>query len=80
MSEMSASTQNFQVEEQLYEAHKREWLQQNSGRFALIKGDQLVGFYDDYESAFRHGLKHFGLGVAFLIKQVCSQEPVFTIY
>ena len=80
MSEMLGATQKFHAEELLYEAQKREWLQHNAGKFALIKGDQLVGFYDDYESAFRHGLKSFGLGVAFFIKQVCSQEPVFTIY
>ena len=70
----------FEAEQRVYDTSKSKWLQEHSGEFAVIKGEQLIGFYPDYESAFRGGLQQFGLASSFFIKQVCDQEPVFTIY
>lgn len=80
MKSMVPAAENFAREQKLYENRKRQWLNEHAGEFVLIKGDQLVGFYPEYEDALRVGLKQFGLRVSFFIKQVCAQEPVFTIY
>jgi hypothetical protein len=77
---MVPTADDFACEQKLYEKHKQQWVQQHAGDFVLIKGDKLVGFYPDYEDALREGLKEFGVTVPFFIKQVCAQEPVFTIY
>ena len=63
-----------------YESHKAEWLPAQTGKFALVGGQHLAGFYSTYEQAFEAGLQEFGLDAEFLIKQVADQDPVFVIY
>lgn len=58
--------------------HKNVWLLSHLGEFAVISGTTVAGFYPDYEAAFRAGLRRFGVR-DFLIKEVCSQEPVYFI-
>jgi hypothetical protein len=63
-----------------YESNKAEWLNTHLGKFALVGKKRAVGFYPTYEAAFEAGLEEFGIGTAFLIKQVVEHEPVFVIY
>ena len=63
-----------------YEANKPAWLNSNQGKFVLVGKKTTVGFYPTYEAAFEEGLKTFGVGTNFLIKQVVEHEPVFVIY
>jgi hypothetical protein len=64
----------------LYDSNKSQWLESHSGEFVLIGDTTLAGFFPSYEKAFEAGLKAFGIGRDFLIKQVVEQEPVFVIY
>jgi hypothetical protein len=64
----------------VYESNKSAWLESHSGEFVLIGATTLAGFFPSYETAFEAGLKTFGIGKDFLIKQVVEQEPVFVIY
>lgn len=64
----------------IYEKHKTEWLTSYAGQFALIGAGETAGFFPSYKTAFEEGLKRFGLGREFLIKQVVEHEPVFVIY
>lgn len=80
MKSMVPGATNFSREQKLYESRKREWLREHGGEFALIKGNEVLGFFAEYEDALRSGLKQFGFTAPFFIKQVCAQEPVFTIY
>ena len=68
----------LQEELAFFESMKAEWLLAHEGKFALIKGRQLAGFFDSDEQAYATGLEQFG-NTSFLIKQVLKEEPVQTI-
>jgi hypothetical protein len=70
----------FQIERQTFEAHKGEWAKTREGQFVVIRGDEVAGFYEDYEKAFRSAISQFGFGTQFFIKQIYSTEPIFYIY
>jgi hypothetical protein len=72
--------QILQEELRIFERHKPEWLRLHLGEFVVIVGESVVGFYIDYEAAFKAGLSAAGLGNNFLLKQVCAEEPVYLIY
>jgi hypothetical protein len=57
-----------------YMRHLEEW-GQYEGRYVLIRGDQLHGFYDTRDDALREGLSLFGR-TSFMVKQVVrDQQP-----
>jgi len=61
-----------------YETMKAQWLLAHEGKFVLIKGKELLGFFDTQEQAYSEGLKRLG-NTPFLIKQVVKEEPIQTI-
>jgi hypothetical protein len=65
----------FERELATYERLKPE-LQAQPGRFALIKGDDLVGVYNTYRDALQVGYDRFGLD-GFFLKEMDLVEPVF---
>ena len=50
----------------------------HEGQFVLIKGDQVVGFFEESSAALREGYRRFGL-VPLLVKKVAAVEPVVYI-
>ncbi len=58
-----------------FESIKAELLKSNAGKFALIKGDALVGTFDTAQAAFEAGVSQFGSD-EFLVKQIIENEPV----
>jgi hypothetical protein len=50
----------------------------HEGQFVLIKGDQVIGFFDDEWEALREGRRRFGL-VPLLVKQIAAHERVVYI-
>jgi hypothetical protein len=50
----------------------------HEGEFVLIKGDQVIGFFDDSSAALREGDRRFGL-VPLLVKKIAAVEPVIYI-
>jgi hypothetical protein len=63
-----------------FDQHKSEWLPQYENQFVVVAGDEIAGFYGDYESAWVAGTKQFGHQAAFLIEQICQHEPVYSLY
>jgi len=63
----------------MFEEHRNEWLRSNPSDFVVVAGTEVVGFYPDYESAFKAGLKAVGLGSDFLVKQVSAEDPAYLI-
>src|ERR1700749_1732455 len=51
-----------------YEANIDKWTEQ-SGKFVLIHGDEVVDFFAAYEDAIKAGYQKFGLK-PFLVKQI----------
>ncbi|MFO8013430.1 MAG: hypothetical protein R6X20_09010 [Phycisphaerae bacterium] len=60
-------------EQGTYEARKDELLARAAGKFALIKGREVVDVFDSAEDAIRHGYERFG-NVPFLVKQIVEVE------
>lgn len=50
-------------------------LQANTGKFVLIKNDDIVDIYDTYADALRVGYERFKLE-PFLVKQIAPAEQV----
>ncbi len=46
----------------------------DEGRFALIKGDQVISIWDTFGDAYQAGRERFGLGVAFLAQPIDSRD------
>ncbi len=53
------------------ERNKAWLLQKHEGKFALVKGDVVVGTFDTFEKANEAGLAQFGTD-PFLVKQIGS--------
>lgn len=50
-------------------------LREHEGKFVLIKGTDVLGFFSSYEDALKDGYLRFGLE-PFLVKQVHALEHV----
>lgn len=68
------------VELGYYAQHKPEWLAQRTGQYVVIKDTDLLGFYPNFEAAYRAGAAHYGLDKDFLVKQISEHEPVFFVF
>jgi hypothetical protein len=71
---------NLQEELQVFEQHRSRWLRSHRGEFVVIVGHRIIGFYPDFESAFKAGLPAAGIRNSFLLKQVWAQDPVYSVY
>ena len=68
------------VELGYFAQHKSEWLAQKTGHYVVIKGSDVLGFYSNFEAAFRAGAAAYGLSMDFLVKQILEEEPVFFVF
>lgn len=62
-------------ERQVYESHLEEWRRSQLGKFVLIKGEDVLGFFDSLEAAFNEGIARFRLE-PFFVKQITRGEVV----
>ena len=70
----------LETELRVFEVHRREWAQSHPGKFVVIRDETFLDeFFDEYEDAFRAGLRQFGGDRSFLIKQVWKTEPVYFV-
>jgi hypothetical protein len=65
----------LEQELEFFEKHRREWVKEHEGKFALIKDQTLVDTFDTAENAYVAALERFG-NVPVLIKQIVSEDPV----
>jgi len=68
------ATYDFSVELAAFAAKKQELLGVCLGKFAAFKGNEFLGVFDSYQSAFNAGVEKLG-NVPFLIKHVTPEEP-----
>ena len=67
------------VELDYYGQRAREWVAQKAGQYVVIKNTGVLGFYPDFETAYRAGAGAYGLETDFLVKQILEYEPVFIV-
>jgi len=68
------------VESELYEAHKSEWLQSHRDEFVVLKGNDLLGFFANFHEAYSAGAENYGADADFLVKRVLAKEPIFVMF
>jgi hypothetical protein len=56
-----------------FEHHRMEWLDRAAGKYALVKGSELIGLFETETEAIRAGYQRFG-NEAFLVKHVVEAD------
>ncbi len=69
---------SFDVEEKVFLQKKEEFLKEAEGKYVVINGTEVGGFFDSYGDAILEGYEVFKT-VPFLIKQVLKEEPYFCV-
>ena len=72
---MDEAAPRFAEEMRAYEERKADLLKLCEGKYAVFKGSEYLGVFDDPIAAYRAALSKWG-NVLFMIRQVLSQEPV----
>ena len=66
---------NLLNESKFFRQKVKEWRNTHMGKFVLIKGHDLIGFYQSLDDAFNTGIKNFGVS-DFLVEQILPAEEV----
>ncbi len=62
-------------EAELFDERLEEWRQTHLGKFVLIKGSDVLGFFRSLDQAFTTGTRRFGLE-PFFVKQIVPRDVV----
>jgi hypothetical protein len=65
-------------EQAVYEANLSRWLSDHEGKYVLIKGVKVDGFYGSRDEALSAGYARFGIGPLF-VKRVWPSESAHQI-
>lgn len=68
------------AEIEFYERRKVKWLRSHRDEFVVVKGNEVVGFFNNFHDAYFAGFERFGANVDFLVKRIAPQEPVFVVF
>jgi hypothetical protein len=71
------SIPELETEWRYFNEHRADFVEEAAGKYALIKGDTLIGMYDNEASAIRTGYERLG-NVPFLVKQVTAVDIPLT--
>ena len=68
----------LQAEQTAFDRSLEEMLKEHAGKFVLFKKGEPVGYFSDYQAAYKAGLEKFGLDQVFLVSEVKRRtaEPV----
>ena len=72
-AEIIEATPQLAQELETYYAHKQELLQTAEGKYVVIKGDKIIGLFDDAASAYNQAVQQLGL-TPFLVRQIREGE------
>lgn len=65
----------LEVERKVFDEHIEEWRSSHIGKYVLIKGKEVVGFFDSLDKAFDQGSKRYGMA-DFFIEQILPADIV----
>jgi hypothetical protein len=66
-------TNELDIELRFFNEHRSDLLQDAAGKFALVKGEKLIGIFDSENAAIRQGYETFG-NVPFLVKRITEVD------
>ena len=58
-----------------FEENRAAYLEKAEGKFAVIKGENLLGFFDTDEAAYKAAVQAYGIE-PFLIKEVLEEDRI----
>ena len=64
----------LQEERAFFDANRDKLLREHAGKFALIKGAELIGTFDTDETAYTEGVDKFG-NSPFLVRKIEETDP-----
>jgi len=76
---VSQQQNRLAVELEYFAQHKAKWVVSKAGEYVVIKGSKPLGFYPNFEAAYRAGAATYGPQTDFLVKQILEHEPVFFV-
>jgi hypothetical protein len=59
----------LETELKFFKENHDKWKKSYTGKFALVKGGELIGVYDSPDKAYDEGAKRFGTA-SFLVRQI----------
>lgn len=68
-------TEVFLSERKLFDDNLSSWRIERLGQHVLIKGEQVIGFFNSLDEAFNEGCKLYGLDT-FFIEQILPEDVV----
>lgn len=70
----------LQLEKEInfFQQHLDEWLKLSPGKYALIKGDELIGTYGDVDEALSEGARRYGLK-PFLVRPIVEKQEEVSV-
>ena len=72
---MAVSMAELGKESELFASKIDEWRRLHMGKYVVIKGDEITGFFGSLEEAFRAGTERFGLD-PFFVRQITPADSV----
>ena len=63
----------LETELRYFNQRRSELMRDASGKFALVKGEKLIGIFDSENAAIRHGYEALG-NVSFLVKRITEVD------
>ena len=66
----------LQQEYGFFLARLNEFMKTHLHEFVVIKGEEVIGFFDFYENALPTGLARFGSQTPFFIEEVKEEEAI----
>jgi hypothetical protein len=63
----------LEKEREFFRSHCDDWMESHKGEYALVKGDELVGFYEDETTAIGEGGRLFD-DEDYLVRRVDENE------
>jgi hypothetical protein len=67
----------LEAELQYFAENLPQWLEKHADRVALIKGQELIGLFDNEQEAIAEGARKYGLD-SFLVRRITAHQPEFT--
>jgi len=74
--ESRSATMALERELATFERLKAELVKTHVGKFALIKGEEFLGSFDNPSNAYQEGVTRFGRD-SFLVKRIGEEEEVY---
>ena len=68
----------LEKELKIYQENLPEWNKVHSGKIVLIKGDDVVGFFDTFETALNEAAQKYGLD-SYLIRRVALEQEEIVV-